>query len=66
MGFIVQKFIANEIDKALFRRCLPSDSPVRDDLQARAVVCGAREAAVRVVDESGRESDELWTIGSSN
>jgi hypothetical protein len=54
MGPIVQKFIANEIAKALDRHRLPHDSPVRDDLESRAEVYGAREAQVRVSDESGR------------
>jgi CTP:molybdopterin cytidylyltransferase MocA len=54
MAAIVQKFISTEIDKALFRRGLPHDSPVRPDLETRAEVCGGREVVVLVRDESGR------------
>jgi hypothetical protein len=54
MGPIVQKFIAQEIDNALFRHHLPYNGPVRDDLEARAEVSGGREASVRVLDESNR------------
>jgi hypothetical protein len=54
VGTIVQKFLSNQITAALFRHGLSHDSRVRDDLEARAEVCGAREAAVRVCDESGR------------
>ncbi len=54
MGPIVQKFVAIEIDNALSRHGLHENSLVRDDLESRAEVTGARQTVVRVLDDSGR------------
>ena len=53
MGPIVQKFVAIEIDNALSRHGLNGNTLVRDDLESRAEVTGARQTVVRVLDESG-------------
>jgi hypothetical protein len=54
MGPIVRKFLADQIDKTLSQHHLPYDSPVREDLESKAEIIGARDAVVRVLDESGR------------
>jgi hypothetical protein len=54
MSPIVQRFVASEIDKAIFRHRLPCNSPVRDDLESSAQVIGIREYAVCVSDDAGR------------
>jgi hypothetical protein len=53
MGPIVRKFVVDQIDMALSRNHLPYDSSVREDLESRAEVAGARQTVVRVLDESG-------------
>ena len=53
MGSIVRKFVAIEIDNALSRHGLHGNSLVRDDLESRAEITGARQTVVRVLDESG-------------
>jgi hypothetical protein len=48
MSFIADRFIAKEIDEALFRHGLTSDSPVRGQLQCNAEITGGRQVSVSV------------------
>ncbi|SRR6266536_2754031 len=52
MGSVIEKFIASEIDRALYRHRLPCVSPLRNELEANAQLGGGREAIVYVRDES--------------
>jgi hypothetical protein len=46
-----QRFISDEITKALARAGLSYDHPIREDLDAWAEIVGVRDAVVRIRDE---------------
>lgn len=46
-SYVAQQFVDNEIGKALTRSGLPTDSPMRVELEHEAEIAGVRDVVVR-------------------